>query len=124
MDRFLLPGGGFRSAADGPPAHFPSMTPFAAGFALGLSLILAIGAQNAFVLRQGLRGEHALAVCLACALSDAVLISCGSRRFRCRSSARAVDGRPDVVGRRRVPGELQRAVVWGSMARRRVARGG
>ena len=47
------------------------------GFTLGFSLILAIGAQNAFVLRQGLRAEHALAVALTCALSDAVLISIG-----------------------------------------------
>jgi L-lysine exporter family protein LysE/ArgO len=53
------------------------MSAFAAGFALGFSLILAIGAQNAFVLRQGLRGEHVLAVCLACAVSDAILISAG-----------------------------------------------
>lgn len=47
------------------------------GFLLGLSLIVAIGAQNAFVLRQGLRGEHVFAVCLVCALSDAVLIAAG-----------------------------------------------
>jgi L-lysine exporter family protein LysE/ArgO len=47
------------------------------GFLLGLSLIVAIGAQNAFVLRQGLRREHVFAVCLACALSDAVLITIG-----------------------------------------------
>ncbi|MGD9864858.1 MAG: LysE/ArgO family amino acid transporter [Pseudodonghicola sp.] len=47
------------------------------GFALGFSLILAIGAQNAFVLRQGLRREHVLAVVLTCALSDAVLIAAG-----------------------------------------------
>lgn len=53
------------------------MSAAAAGFALGLSLILAIGAQNAFVLRQGLRGEHVLAVVLVCALSDAVLIALG-----------------------------------------------
>jgi len=52
-----------------------------AGFALGFSLILAIGAQNAFVLRQGLRREHVLAVCLACALSDAVLIAAGVAGF-------------------------------------------
>ena len=37
------------------------------GFALGFSLILAIGAQNAFVLRQGLRREHVFALCLTCA---------------------------------------------------------
>lgn len=48
-----------------------------AGFGLGLSLIIAIGAQNAFVLRQGLRREHVLAVVAVCALSDAVLISAG-----------------------------------------------
>ncbi|MDQ0326594.1 L-lysine exporter family protein LysE/ArgO [Rhodopseudomonas julia] len=48
-----------------------------AGFSLGLGLILAIGAQNAFVLRQGLVGRHVFAVCLVCALSDAVLISAG-----------------------------------------------
>lgn len=50
---------------------------FVAGLSMGLSLIVAIGAQNAFVLRQGLKMEHVLAVCLACALSDAVLISLG-----------------------------------------------
>jgi L-lysine exporter family protein LysE/ArgO len=49
----------------------------ASGFFLGLSLIVAIGAQNAFVLRQGLRREHVLAVCLTCALSDAILIAGG-----------------------------------------------
>lgn len=52
-----------------------------AGFLLGLSLILAIGAQNAFVLRQGLRGEHVFAVSLTCALSDAVLIAAGVSGF-------------------------------------------
>ncbi|MDA3857487.1 MAG: LysE/ArgO family amino acid transporter [Roseovarius sp.] len=52
-----------------------------AGFALGLSLILAIGSQNAFVLRQGLRREHVLAVVLVCALSDAALIAFGVAGF-------------------------------------------
>ncbi|AUN30493.1 LysE/ArgO family amino acid transporter [Niveispirillum cyanobacteriorum] len=47
------------------------------GYLLGLSLIIAIGAQNAFVLRQGLRGQHVLPVVLTCALSDAVLIAAG-----------------------------------------------
>lgn len=50
---------------------------FLSGFQLSLGLITAIGAQNAFVLRQGLRREHVLAVCLFCAGSDAVLISAG-----------------------------------------------
>lgn len=48
-----------------------------AGFGLGLSLIIAIGAQNLFVLRQGLRREHVLAVATVCALSDAALIALG-----------------------------------------------
>ena len=52
------------------------------GFSAGLSLILAIGSQNAFVLRQGLRGEHVGLVCLSCALSDAILISLGVVGFR------------------------------------------
>jgi len=47
------------------------------GFGLGLSLIVAIGAQNAFVLRQGIRRSHVLVVVLICALSDAVLIALG-----------------------------------------------
>jgi L-lysine exporter family protein LysE/ArgO len=51
--------------------------PLLAGFATSLSLIVAIGAQNAFVLRQGLRREHVLPVVLTCALSDALLISGG-----------------------------------------------
>ncbi|MFG6403800.1 MULTISPECIES: LysE/ArgO family amino acid transporter [unclassified Microbacterium] len=49
----------------------------AAGIGLGLSLIVAIGAQNLFVLRQGIRREHVLAVVLVCAISDAVLIALG-----------------------------------------------
>jgi L-lysine exporter family protein LysE/ArgO len=52
-----------------------------AGFFLGFSLILAIGAQNAFVLRQGLRRAHVFAVCLTCALSDAILIVAGVAGF-------------------------------------------
>jgi len=52
-----------------------------AGFGLGLSLIMAIGAQNAFVLRQGVLRAHVLPVVLACALSDAVLIGLGVAGF-------------------------------------------
>ena len=47
------------------------------GFATSAALIVAIGAQNAFVLRCGLRREHVLAVVLVCALSDALLIALG-----------------------------------------------
>ncbi|MFU1477464.1 LysE/ArgO family amino acid transporter [Roseovarius sp. C7] len=48
---------------------------------MGLSLILAIGAQNAFVLKQGLRGQHVLAIVLTCAISDAALILLGVTSF-------------------------------------------
>jgi L-lysine exporter family protein LysE/ArgO len=50
---------------------------YAQGLALSLGLIVAIGAQNAFVLRQGLRREHVGSVVLFCAVADAVLIAAG-----------------------------------------------
>jgi len=50
---------------------------FLTGFFLGFSLILAIGAQNTFVLRQGILGQHVFYVALFCALSDALLICIG-----------------------------------------------
>jgi L-lysine exporter family protein LysE/ArgO len=57
------------------------VTALTAGFLLGLSLIVAIGAQNAFILRQGLRREHVLPLVLTCAVSDAVLIALGVGGF-------------------------------------------
>lgn len=51
------------------------------GFATGFSLILAIGAQNAFVLRQGLIRQHVFWLCLLCATSDALLITAGVLGF-------------------------------------------
>lgn len=62
-------------------------TAYVAGFFLGLSLILAIGAQNAFLLRHGLRREHVLPLVLACALSDAILIAVGVSSFGALSAA-------------------------------------
>ena len=53
------------------------MEAFCTGVAIGFSLILAIGAQNAFVLRQGLLRQHFFAVALFCSLSDAILIAVG-----------------------------------------------
>jgi L-lysine exporter family protein LysE/ArgO len=50
---------------------------FVQGLALSFGLIVAIGAQNAFVLRQGLRREHVGSVVLFCAVADAVLIAAG-----------------------------------------------
>ncbi len=51
------------------------------GFAVSLGLILAIGAQNAFVLKQGLKQQSVFWVCLVCALSDSILISLGVLGF-------------------------------------------
>ncbi|MBR2655234.1 MAG: amino acid transporter [Loktanella sp.] len=51
------------------------------GFATGFALILAIGAQNAFVLRQGLARQHVFWLCLLCATSDALLITAGVLGF-------------------------------------------
>ncbi|MFW2588297.1 LysE/ArgO family amino acid transporter [Sagittula sp. SSi028] len=56
-------------------------TGYLPGFALALSLIMAIGAQNAFVLRQGLRRQYVLPIVLVCAVSDAVLIAAGVAGF-------------------------------------------
>ena len=47
------------------------------GFSSGLALIIAIGAQNAFVLRQGLKRQNIFAVVLFCAVADALLIGAG-----------------------------------------------
>lgn len=57
------------------------MTALISGFTLSLSLILAIGAQNAFVLKQGLRKHHVFLVCSICAISDAILILAGIAGF-------------------------------------------
>ncbi len=53
------------------------LTVIALGFGTGLALIVAIGSQNAFVLRQGIRGEHVAVVVLVCSVSDALLIAGG-----------------------------------------------
>ena len=53
------------------------LSAFTTGFILGFSLILAIGAQNSFVLKQGLMGRHVFSVALFCSIADAFLISIG-----------------------------------------------
>ncbi|RJK99639.1 LysE/ArgO family amino acid transporter, partial [Paracoccus siganidrum] len=77
------------------------MLSYLAGLGTGLSLIMAIGAQNAFVLKQGLLGRHVLAVCLFCAVSDALLIGLGV-------------GGMSVIGAR-MPA-LVEAMRWGGVA--------
>ena len=60
------------------PASMPdAFSIFFQGMTLGLGLIVAIGSQNAFVLRQGLRREHVGSIVLFCALADAALIAAG-----------------------------------------------
>lgn len=62
------------------------------GFAMSLVLIVAIGAQNAFVLRQGLRREHVAAVVVFCALGDALLVALGVLGM-----AQMLQGRPGLA---------------------------
>jgi L-lysine exporter family protein LysE/ArgO len=62
------------------------------GFALGFGLIVAIGAQNAFVLRQGLRREHVTSVVIFCGVADAMLIMAGVLGM-----AQAIGDRPDLA---------------------------
>lgn len=62
------------------------------GFVVGLSLIFAIGAQNAFVLKQGLKQQYIFWICLVCALSDSVLILSGVFGF-----AKVVQNYPQLV---------------------------
>ena len=54
------------------------MSTFFTGLLLGGSLIIAIGSQNAYVLKQGLLKSHVFLICLICALSDALLITLGT----------------------------------------------
>lgn len=89
-----------------------------AGFALGFSLIMAIGAQNAFVLRQGLRGEFVLPLVLTCAVSDAVLIAAGVAGF-----GLLVESFPQVVTLARWGGALFLA-VYGALSFRAALIGG
>lgn len=74
-------------------AMYPSaVSAFPHGFAMSLVLIVAIGAQNAFVLRQGLRREHVAAVVMFCALGDALLVALGVAGM-----AQLLQGRPGLA---------------------------
>ncbi|MDT8991184.1 LysE/ArgO family amino acid transporter [Curvibacter sp. APW13] len=83
------------------------------GFVLSLGLIVAIGAQNAFVLRQGLRREHVGTVVAFCAASDAVLIAAGVLGM-----AQALGERPLVAQAMAVAGAVFLA-IYGLQAMRR-----
>ncbi|WP_207480314.1 LysE/ArgO family amino acid transporter [Arenibaculum pallidiluteum] len=71
-----------------PSAILPALQ----GFSLGAGLIVAIGAQNAFVLRQGLKREHVLPVVLVCILADGLLIALG-----CAGFGSLVAARPELL---------------------------
>ncbi|GGO03188.1 LysE/ArgO family amino acid transporter [Micromonospora parathelypteridis] len=77
------------------------LTSAVAGFSISIALIVAIGAQNAFVLRQGLRREHVVPVVLTCAASDALLIMAGVAGV-----GSLVTGRPGLLT----------AIRWGGAA--------
>lgn len=57
------------------------LSTYVQGLAVGMSLIIAIGAQNAFVLKQGLKKQFVFWVCFVCALSDSILIVLGVSGF-------------------------------------------
>lgn len=88
------------------------------GYVLSISLIAAIGAQNAFVLRQGLRREHVLPVVLACALSDAILMAVGITGFA------AVEARLPWIGDAMRYGGAAFLLVYGALRFRAALRGG
>jgi L-lysine exporter family protein LysE/ArgO len=92
-------------------------TVLVAGFGLGLSLIVAIGAQNVFVLRQGIRREHVFVVATICAVSDAVLIAAGVGGM-----GAALQAAPWLIGVARWAGAAF-LVGYGLLAARRAWRG-
>ncbi len=90
---------------------------FVQGLALSLGLIVAIGAQNAFVLRQGLRREHVWPVVAFCALADAVLITAGVLGM-----AQALGERPGLARALALAGAAFLAVYgWQALRRARQA---
>ncbi|GAA4045242.1 L-lysine exporter [Arthrobacter methylotrophus] len=84
------------------------------GLGAGLALIVAIGAQNAFVLRQGIRGEHIGPIVAVCAISDAILIAAGVLG----TGALLTAAPAAVVGLRYVGAAF--LITYGVMAARRI----
>ena len=92
-----------------------AMPVFVQGLVLSLGLIVAIGAQNAFVLRQGLRQEHVGSVVLFCALADAVLIAAGVLGM-----AQALGDRPGLARALALAGAIFLALYgWRALRRAR-----
>ena len=96
-------------------ASSPLVGVFMQGLALSFGLIVAIGAQNAFVLRQGLRREHVLGVVLFCAVADALLISAGVMGM-----AQALGDRPALARALALAGAVFLAIYgWQALQRAR-----
>lgn len=94
------------------------LAPALLGFGTGLALIVAIGSQNAFVLRQGIRGEHVAAVVLVCSVSDGLLIAAGIAGI-----GALIQASPVVVDVARYAGAAF-LVGYGAMAAKRAIRPG
>ena len=92
------------------------LTPLLIGFATGLTLIVAIGAQNAFILRQGIRREHVLPVVAVCTVSDVALMAAGVAGF-----GALVTAHPQVITLARFGGAAF-LIVYGMLAARRAWR--
>jgi L-lysine exporter family protein LysE/ArgO len=94
----------------------PSLIVFGTGFVTAFTLIAAIGAQNAFVLRQGIRREHVLPVVALCTVSDMALIAAGIGGFGALIAAH-----PDIVTVAKVGGAVF-LTAYGLLAARRALR--
>jgi len=77
------------------------MTTFLSGLLLGGSLIIAIGSQNAYVLKQGLLKSHVFLICFICAASDAILITIGTTGI-----GKVIENSPNLL----------QAITWGGAA--------
>ncbi len=88
------------------------------GYLVAVSLILAIGAQNAFVLRQGIRREHVAVVVAVCAVSDAILIGAGVAGFG------AVSGAVPWIGEAMRWAGVAFLLVYGALRLKAAAKGG
>jgi len=91
---------------------------YVTGFLTTMTLIAAIGAQNAFVLRQGIRREHVLPVVALCTVSDLVLIMAGIAGF-----GALITAHPQVVTAARIGGAIF-LLGYGVLAARRAVRPG
>src|SRR5512142_3382803 len=89
----------------------------ASGFAFGLSLIVAIGPQNAFMLRQGALREHVATIVVICVASDAILIAVGVAGV-----GAALGGQSDLMDATRVLG-AGLLFAYGGLAARRALTG-